>query len=410
MAYNKKAHLQTNIEAIRIAFTLDKEKRRATEAEHAILKQYSGFGGIKCILNPIQDKACWTKSEIDLLPMVSDLHQLIRENSRDENEYKHYFNSLKSSILTAFYTPPEIIKTLSDALKENGVAPVRFLEPSAGNGAFADAFKQTFPNNETVCFEKDLLTGKILSHLHPDSKVHVRGFEEIENRPDNRFDVIASNIPFGDTAVFDISFATSKDLIKRQATRAVHNYFFLKGVDTLHEGGMLAFITSQGVMNSPGNEPVRKWLMNNTNLISAVLVKSHYIIKPQRLHYSSLEVDEFWTHVGKKKNKVWLIYAYDRESGEIVSFVWGKRDLKTAQKLRKKLIAAGITYDRICTDNRESFVIAFQQDNHVIGKYHTVGIEGNNCRLRHRIRHTFRKTCCFSKIIRNHLRNYYQIN
>jgi IS1 family transposase len=81
-----------------------------------------------------------------------------------------------------------------------------------------------------------------------------------------------------------------------------------------------------------------------------------------------LEVDEFWTYVGEKKNKVWLIYAYDRESGEIVSFVWAKRDLKTARKLRKKLIAAGICYNQICTDNWESFNIAFQSDNHVIGK------------------------------------------
>jgi N12 class adenine-specific DNA methylase len=273
MAYNKKEHLQTNIEAIRIAFALDKEKRRATEAERSVLQQYSGFGGIKCILNPVQteaDKAFWKKFDMDLFPMVVDLHKLIHENSRDENEYKRYFSSLKNSILTAFYTPPEIIKTISDTLKDNGIAPVRFLEPSAGNGAFADVFRETFPNNKTVCFEKDLLTGKILSHLHPDDKVHIRGFEEIENRPDNRFDVIASNIPFGDTAVFDVSFLKSNDTVKRQATRSVHNYFFLKGVETLREGGLLAFITSQGVMNSQNNEPVREWLMKNASLVSAV--------------------------------------------------------------------------------------------------------------------------------------------
>jgi hypothetical protein len=82
--------------------------------------------------------------------------------------------------------------------------------------------------------------------------------------------VIASNIPFGDTAVFDTSFSKSGDPAKRQATRAVHNYFFLKGIDTLREGGLLAFITSQGMMNSPSNEPVREWLMKNANLVSAV--------------------------------------------------------------------------------------------------------------------------------------------
>ncbi|MDR3338991.1 MAG: N-6 DNA methylase, partial [Candidatus Symbiothrix sp.] len=273
MAYNKKAHLQTNIEAIRIAFALDREKRKATEEEKAILKQYSGFGGLKCILNPTQteaDKAFWTKSEVDLFPLVADLHKLIRENSSNEQEYKRYFGSLKNSILTAFYTPPEIVKAITGSLHEKDIAPKRFLDPSAGNGVFADIFKHRFFPNETVCFEKDLLTGKILSHLNPGDKIHIRGFEEIENRPDNPVDVIASNIPFGDMAVFDPLFSKSNDPAKRQATHAIHNYFFLKGVDTLREGGVLAFITSQGVMNSPSNEPVRKWLMENTNLVSAV--------------------------------------------------------------------------------------------------------------------------------------------
>jgi hypothetical protein len=116
---------------------------------------------------------------MDLFPMVVDLHKLTRENSRDENEYRRYFNSLKSSILTAFYPPPAAIKALSEALKESGIIPQNILEPSAGNGAFADVFRETFPRNKTVCFEKDLLTGKILSHLHPDDKVHISGFEEI---------------------------------------------------------------------------------------------------------------------------------------------------------------------------------------------------------------------------------------
>jgi IS1 family transposase len=138
--------------------------------------------------------------------------------------------------------------------------------------------------------------------------------------------------------------------------------------------------------------------------VFSVLVKSCYRITPKCHHYASLEVDEFRTYVGKKKNKVRLIYAYDRKTGEIVSYVWGKRDLKTAGKLQKKLLAAGVRYDCICTDNWESFIVAFQSDNHTIGKKYTVGIEGNNCRLRHRIRRAFRKTCCFSKIIRNHLK------
>jgi type I restriction-modification system DNA methylase subunit len=89
-------------------------------------------------------------------------------------------------VLTAFYTPPEAIKALANSLHENDISPRRFLEPSAGSGAFVDIFQKTFQPNETVCIEKDLLTGKVLSHLHPGDKVHIFGFEEIENRPDNQ--------------------------------------------------------------------------------------------------------------------------------------------------------------------------------------------------------------------------------
>jgi IS1 family transposase len=138
--------------------------------------------------------------------------------------------------------------------------------------------------------------------------------------------------------------------------------------------------------------------------VLSVSVKSQYTIKPKQSHYDSLEVDEFWTYAGEKKNRFWLIYAYDRKSGETVAFVWGKRDLKTAKKLKNKLLKSGITYGQICTDNWESFVTTFKENNHVIGKMHTVGIEGNNCLLRHRIRRAFRKTCCFSKKLYNHLK------
>jgi len=185
-------------------------------------------------------------------------------------QYKRYFNSLKNSVLTAFYTPSEAVKALSEVFKENDIIPYKLLEPSAGNGIFIDNFKEDFPEINVSAFEKDLLTGKILSHLYPDEKVHISGFEEIENRPENRFDVIVSNIPFGDTDVFDLPFIKSKDQPKRLSTQKIHNYFFVKGLETLHEGGLLAFITSQGVMNSPSNDHIRDYLMKNSNLVSAI--------------------------------------------------------------------------------------------------------------------------------------------
>jgi IS1 family transposase/transposase-like protein len=136
--------------------------------------------------------------------------------------------------------------------------------------------------------------------------------------------------------------------------------------------------------------------------VLSTLVNSNHVLKPKQSHYDSLEVDEFWTYVGNKKNKQWLIYAYHRASGEIVSFVWGKRNLKTTRLLRSKLSELGVSFDAVYSDGLESFKGAFASDNHIIGKKNTVGIEGNNCRLRHRIRRVFRKTCCFSKKLLNH--------
>ncbi len=92
----------------------------------------------------------------------------------------------------------------------------------------------------------------------------------------------------------------------------------------------------------------------------SVLVNSNRIITPKQQHYDCLEVDEFWTYVGNKKNKVWLIYAYHRATGEIVAYIWGKRNYKTAKLLRDKLQSMGISYDVIYTDNWDSFRAVFQ--------------------------------------------------
>lgn len=293
MAYNKKAHLKDNIEAIKLAFALEREGRTATPEEQAVLRAYSGFGGIKAVLNPassLADVARWTKSDRELFPLVSQLHSVIRSHSKDEAEYKRYFSSLKNSVLTAFYTPQDIVSVLASELGNYGIAPSRFLDPSSGTGVFVDAFQQHSAQQqpseqqsseqqpsrtglsptEIVCFEKDLLTGKILSHLHPEAKVEITGFEDSGLRYLNRFDITASNIPFGDVAVFDPSFTKSKSLVRQHAAKSLHNYFFLKGLDNIREGGILAFITSQGVLDSPANENIRYQLMQHSHLVSAI--------------------------------------------------------------------------------------------------------------------------------------------
>ena len=272
MAFNKKQRLRENIEAIRTAFTLEKEQRTPTARERALLERYCGFGGLKCILNPareLTDAVHWAKSDLELFAPTVELHRIIRENSRDDMEYKRYTDSLKASVLTAFYTPQAIADTIADVLHDRKVRPRLVLEPSAGMGAFISPVLSNNPQAEVMAFEKDLLTGKMLGHLYPQQKIRTEGFEKIEKPFLNRFDLAISNIPFGDIAVFDPEY-TNGSVFKKIAARKVHTYFFLKGLDAVRDGGIVAFITSQGVLDTEGNGGTRYMMMRKADLVSAI--------------------------------------------------------------------------------------------------------------------------------------------
>ena len=272
MAFNRKQKLRDNIEAVRTAFTLDREGRTPTERERALLERYCGFGGLKCILNPareLTDAVHWAKSDLELFAPTVELHRLIRENSRDEREYKRYTDSLKASVLTAFYTPQAITDTIADVLHDRKVRPRLVLEPSAGMGAFISPVLSNNPQAEVTAFEKDLLTGKMLGHLYPQQKIRTEGFEKIEKPFLNRFDLAISNIPFGDIAVFDAEYE-KKSVMHRIAAKKVHTYFFLKGLDAVRDGGIVAFITSQSVLNTEGNGGTRYLMMKQADLLSAI--------------------------------------------------------------------------------------------------------------------------------------------
>ena len=272
MAFNRKQKLRDNIEAVRTAFTLDRERRTPTERERALLERYCGFGGLKCILNPakeLADAVHWVKSDLELFALTVELHRIIRENSRDETEYKRYVDSLKASVLTAFYTPQAITDTIVDVLHDKKVRPNLVLEPSAGMGAFIAPVLSDNPQAEVMAFEKDLLTGKMLGHLYPQQKIRTEGFEKIEKPFLNRFDLAVSNIPFGDIAVFDPEY-TNGSVFKKIAARKVHTYFFLKGLDAVRDGGIVAFITSQGVLDTEGNGGTRYMMMRKADLVSAI--------------------------------------------------------------------------------------------------------------------------------------------
>ena len=275
MAYNRLNTMRDNIEAIRMAFSLGVKGRGAqTAEEREVLRKYAGFGGLKCILNDaneLADAAKWSKSDIELFAPTVELRRLIHDYSKDDKDFAGYMDSLKASVLTAFYTPAPVIDAISDALKNSGVEVRSFLEPSAGQGAFIDSFLRNdrYPGAEVLAYEKDLLTGKILSALHPSILTRVEGFEKIERDFNGYFDVAASNIPFGDFAVADPAYAVSKEIAYRQSTKAIHNYFFLKALDQVREGGLVAFIASQGVMNA-ASPFVRMELVKRADLVAAL--------------------------------------------------------------------------------------------------------------------------------------------
>jgi hypothetical protein len=259
MSYNQLTKLNDNIAAIRIALAY-RQGDVLTGADKLALSRYSGFGGIKAILYEEGGKEQWTgngakESDLRLHGTMMELHQLLR-SSFNEQQYKEVISSLKNSVLTAFYTPEIIPRTIYKVLSENGIQPRHFYEPSAGAGIFIDSALQTFSQLQQVtAVEKDLLTGKILTALYSSAvipvKVHTSALEEAPKNDNGKYDLIASNIPFGNFRVYDPDFDTSAN------TGKIHNYFFAKGLDKLADGGLMAYITTDAFLNNPSNEPPR---------------------------------------------------------------------------------------------------------------------------------------------------------
>ena len=273
MAYNKALKLQDNVAAIHTVLRLQKEGRTATDDDRAVLRKYSGFGGLKFILNPAgsrDDIQYWKTSDRPYFGQVRELFDIIHEYAADEDEEKRLIDSIKRSVNTAFYTPSPVIDGIVSGLADSNIKVATLLDPSAGIGKFGDSFNTKNGDLKVTAFEKDLLTGRILQALHPGDAVTIDGFETIDKALEGKFDVVSSNIPFGDIGVFDPAFKDSQNAVRRAATGAIHNYFFLKALDQVREGGLVVFITSRGVMDSPSNSDVRREMVSKANLVSAM--------------------------------------------------------------------------------------------------------------------------------------------
>ncbi|TRX30643.1 DNA methylase [Flavobacterium sp. ZT3R18] len=274
MAYNLSQKLSANIKAIATAITWQQGDVLAEEAI-ASLKAYAGFGGIKAVLYPYGSTEDWmksgaTKEDLKLHPEMTRLHELLQEHYSGK-QYSAVVSSLRNSVLTAFYTPEIVPRTLYNTLKEQGIAPKRLYEPSAGSGIFIMEAEKVLTNLEQItAVEKDRLSGLVLSVLNStltaNTTTHIAGLEETPTNDNNSYDLVVSNIPFGNFSVYDEAYPD------KAISGKIHNYFFAKGLDKLADGGLVAYITTDGFLNSPSNESAREYLFQNADFVSLAVM------------------------------------------------------------------------------------------------------------------------------------------
>ena len=245
-----------NIAALRTLRELEAQGKEATAAERRILEGYSGFGGSEFgqAFEPNTRDDAWKRRGDELRDLVT------------EDEY----DAITGSRLNAFYTTPEVIKTMwegLEALGANKAERLRILEPSAGTGRFLEYQPAAMARkSERTAVELDDLTARVLASKFPKDMVYHAGFESAP-LPDDHYDIAISNVPFGNYGVHDPEHS---DYI----TRSIHNYFFAKALDKVRPGGVVAFITTRFTMDASRAEPVREYLAERADLLGAVRLPS----------------------------------------------------------------------------------------------------------------------------------------
>ena len=237
-----KEKFRNNMAAINLLHELELENRLATPEEQEILSKYVGWGGLSMAFD--ENNAAWADEFKELYASLSP------------EEYR----AAMESTLTAFYTPPVVIKGMYEALERLGFSEGSILEPSCGTGNFFGLLPDTMAGSKLHGVEIDPLTGKIAKQLYQKANIAVQGFEETK-LPDDHFDVVIGNVPFGDFKVNDSRYNAQKFLI--------HDYFFAKALDKVRAGGVVAFVTSKGTMDKASPE-IRKYIAQRAELLGAI--------------------------------------------------------------------------------------------------------------------------------------------
>ena len=276
-----------NVEAIRALKKCEEENRFATPQEQEILSKYVGWGGLPQAFD--EKDSSWS-NEYSIL-----------KNLLDEKEY----SQARESTLTAFYTPPVVIRSMYKALENMGLKTGNILEPSCGVGNFIGMLPDSLEDCKLYGVELDSISGRIARQLYQKSTVAVQGYEDT-NLPNSFFDVAVGNVPFGDFKVLDKKYDKHKFLI--------HDYFFAKTLDKVRPGGVIAFITSKGTLDKE-NPSVRKYIAQRADLLGAIRlpnntfkanagteVTSDIIFLQKRDSITDIEPD--WVYLGENDDGI----------------------------------------------------------------------------------------------------------
>lgn len=282
-----KEKFRNNMAAINLLHELEVENRLATPEEQEVLSRYVGWGGLSMAFD--EHNATWAEEFKELYASLSP------------EEYR----AAMESTLTAFYTPPVVIKAMYDALDRLGFSQGNILEPSCGTGNFFGLLPESMQNSKLHGVEIDSLTGRIAKQLYQKANIAIEGFEKT-NLPDDHFDVVLGNVPFGEIRVNDSRYNAQKFLI--------HDYFFAKALDKVRAGGVVMFITSKGTMDKASPE-VRKYIAQRAELLGAIRlpdntfkanagteVTSDILILQKRDRVMDIEPD--WVHLDTDENGV----------------------------------------------------------------------------------------------------------
>ncbi|MCU5947814.1 DEAD/DEAH box helicase family protein [Clostridioides difficile] len=282
-----KEKFRNNMAAINLLHELEIENRLATPEEQEVLSRYVGWGGLSMAFD--EHNAAWAEEFKELYASLSP------------EEYR----AAMESTLTAFYTPPVVIKAMYDTLDRLGFSQGNILEPSCGTGNFFGLLPESMQNSKLHGVEIDSLTGRIAKQLYQKANIAIEGFEKT-NLPDDHFDVVLGNVPFGEIRVNDSRYNAQKFLI--------HDYFFAKALDKVRAGGVVMFITSKGTMDKASPE-VRKYIAQRAELLGAIRlpnntfkanagteVTSDILILQKRDRVMDIEPD--WVHLDTDENGV----------------------------------------------------------------------------------------------------------